>query len=295
MSMSQVAEALLAFVAARRYEVGFIAGAIVLECGIRSRYWRQLRAPSHLVDLGYALFYRLGFAALLLDRPIWAFVKSHVTLHALTGAPEWVRVVGYLVCLDFAYYWIHRVMHAVPALWAFHQVHHSQDELTILTTYRIHPFEMWMRSFFGPLLFMLVFGVQPLVWVWVSILWDVHLNLSHLDVDWTYGPLRRFIVSPVAHAIHHSVEPRHMHRNYGASLFVWDRIFGTADTGTERPHAVGLPGWTVRESMVAQFVAPFRGVLRHLRGLPMDDLAPLVDEAQPVPPAAPASAPVRTP
>ena len=38
--------------------------------------------------------------------------------------------------------WItHWLMHRLPALWAFHQVHHSAEVLTPLTFHRLHPVE----------------------------------------------------------------------------------------------------------------------------------------------------------
>jgi sterol desaturase/sphingolipid hydroxylase (fatty acid hydroxylase superfamily) len=259
----------------RRYEIGFVAAAILFEVLVRSRRALRLLPNGYLLDLTYCLIYRFGIYTVLIDRPINDFVFSHITWQLIFGAPVWVRVIAYLLMLDFANYWIHRIEHAVPALWAFHQIHHSQDQLSIMTTYRNHPLDVWMRGFVGPVIIMMLFGLPPRIWLWLSIVWDVTLNLSHLDVNWTYGPLRWLLVSPVSHAIHHSVEDRHQHRNYGANLAIWDRLFGTADTGTERPKAVGLPGWKVRESVLAHCWAPIRGAVRHFRGLPMDDLASL--------------------
>ena len=259
----------------RRYEFGFVAGAVLLELLLRSRFARRLLSRGYLLDLTYCAIYRFGIYAVLLDRPINDFVFSHLTWHLMFGAPVWLRVVGYLFLLDFTNYWIHRVEHSVPALWAFHQVHHSQEQLSIMATYRNHPLDIWLRGFVGPAVFMVIFGVPPIVWFPLSLFWDVTLNLSHLEVGWTYGPLRWLLVSPVSHSIHHSVEDRHQHRNFGANLAIWDRLFGTADIGTERPTAVGLPGWQVRESMLAHCWAPIRGVARYYRGLPEHQLAPL--------------------
>ena len=288
MALSDVMEWMARALVARSDELAIIACFVVLELAIRSQYLRQLRRRRVAIDLLYAFLFRFGVFTALLDRPTIVFVQQHVTLHAFGSVPEWVRVVAYAIVLDLTNYWIHRVEHAVPALWAVHQVHHSQDELTILSTYRNHPIDTWMRSVFGPTIFMLLFGVSPTTWLGISLVWDVVLNLSHFEVPWTYGPLRHLFVSPVSHAIHHSVEDRHQHRNYGAILSVWDRLFGTADLARERPAQVGLPGWSVPESMPAHIWAPLRGIVRHLRGLPMDDLAPLAPLA---PPASSAAAP----
>ncbi len=275
MSPGDVLPYLIDLLRSRRYEFGFVAGALLFELLIRSHAARRLLSRGHLLDLTYCAIYRFGIYAVLLDRPINNFVFSHLSWRLVADAPLGFRVVAYLLLLDFSIYWIHRIEHSVPWLWAFHQVHHSQEELTIMATYRNHPLDIWLRGFVGPVIFMVIFGLPPVVWFPLSFLWDVTLNLSHLEVNWTYGPLRWLLVSPVSHAIHHSIEDRHQHRNFGANLAIWDRLFGTADTGTERPRAVGLPGWRVRESILAHCWAPIRGIIRHLRGLPEDQLAPL--------------------
>lgn len=271
----------------RRVEFAYLAGYVAFEFAVRSRTARQLPVPGYLLDLVYGAVYRLGIYTVLLDRPINDFIFSHLSVQLIAGTPVWLKVITYVLLLDFVNYWVHRVEHAVPALWAFHQVHHSQEHLSIMTTYRNHPLDVWMRGFFAPVICMILVGLPPYIWIWLAILWDVTLNLSHLEVNWTYGPLRWLFVSPVSHAIHHSVEERHQQRNFGANLAVWDRLFGTADLGTARPAAVGLPGWTVRDSILAHFWAPVRGVVRHYRGLPMDELAPLTrDDGSLAPPRA---------
>ncbi len=263
---------------ARRFELAMIAGAILVEVAVRSRAARRLLPDGYLLDFGYCALYRLGIYGVLLDRPINNFLYSHVTWPPMFATPIWVRIIAYIILLDFANYWIHRIEHRVPALWAFHQVHHSQEHLSVMTTYRNHPLDVWMRGFIGPFITMLLVGLPPALWLWLQLLWEVTLNLSHLDVNWTYGPFGRLFVSPVYHAIHHSIEERHRNRNFGSNLVIWDRMFGTADWGMERPAAVGLPGWTVRNSILAHCWAPIRGLVRSWRGLPPDGLAPLRDE-----------------
>jgi sterol desaturase/sphingolipid hydroxylase (fatty acid hydroxylase superfamily) len=180
----------------RRYEIGFVASAILFELLVRSRMAVRLLPRGYLLDLTYCVIYRFGIYTVLIDRPINDFIFSHITWQLILGVPVWVRVIAYILMLDFANYWVHRIEHAVPALWAFHQVHHSQDHLSIMTTYRNHPLDVWMRGFVGPVIIMMLVGLPPAIWLWLSILWDVTLNLSHLDVNWTYGPLRWLLVSP---------------------------------------------------------------------------------------------------
>jgi sterol desaturase/sphingolipid hydroxylase (fatty acid hydroxylase superfamily) len=40
--------------------------------------------------------------------------------------------------------------------------------------------------------------------------------------------LRRIIADNRFHRIHHSVEPQHFGKNFGAGTSLWDQLFGTA-------------------------------------------------------------------
>ena len=55
------------------------------------------------------------------------------------------------VVWDFSRFALHWLMHKVPALWEFHQVHHSATELSPLTHHRIHPLESVLYALRGAL------------------------------------------------------------------------------------------------------------------------------------------------
>ena len=271
-----------------RYQLLFFAAAIGFEAGIRSDVVARLYSRSYLLDLLYAAFYRFGIFTLLLVDPVREYLYSHLTVPVFEGVPLWILAGLYLVLNDFASYWIHRLGHASAFFWAFHQVHHSVDQLTMMALYRTHPVDSWLRTVIAPAFFMFLLGVPPALWLPLSIVWDINLNLSHLEVPWTYGPLKWIFVSPVFHSVHHGIEARNHQVNFGMGLSLWDTIFGTADHKSGRPTVVGLPGWSVRESFLPHVWAPIRDLARHYRGLPTKELAPLRSDA---PAAAESSAP----
>lgn len=275
MFLGDLFDLLVRFVTSRRIAFIYIGAYVLLELVVRSRLTKPLVARGYAVDLLYCFFYRLGFFSLLMEAPIREFIYGNLSVQLFLDVPVWGRIIAYVLILDLGTYWVHRLQHAIPALWAFHQVHHSQEQLTIMSTYRLHPVDTWMRGIVGPVVTMVLVGLPPTLWLWIAILWEVVANLSHLEVNWTFGPLRHVFVSPVSHSIHHSIEERQQERNYGAILSVWDRIFGTADLGGARPAVIGLPGWSVRDSPIAHTLAPIRGLMRWARGLPMDEIAPL--------------------
>ena len=61
------------------------------------------------------------------------------------AAPAWVACLAFSLFLflldDFTRYFLHRLLHRWPVLWAFHKLHHSAETLTPLTILRTHPVE----------------------------------------------------------------------------------------------------------------------------------------------------------
>ena len=103
------------------------------------------------------------------------------------------------------------------------------------------------------------------MWLPVTMLFTMLESLQHAELAWTYGPLGRLFVSPVFHSVHHSTDPSKFGRNFGMTLSVWDYLFGTADDVRVRERTAGLSDWTVTESPLAHFTAPFRALVRRKR------------------------------
>ena len=142
---------------------------------------------------------------------------------------------------DFARYWVHRLLHTIPMLWAFHRVHHSALVLNPITVYRAHPVEGVIFALRGATVqgttiacFVYMFGTQvDLVTVLgasvVSFAFNAAgSNLRHSPVPIRYWPwLERVFMSPAQHHIHHSTAPQHFDKNFGVILSIWDYVFGS--------------------------------------------------------------------
>jgi len=149
--------------------------------------------------------------------------------------------VTLFVINDFNFFIAHYTMHRIPEFWEFHKVHHSAEVLNFTTSERAHPFEIVYTSlvsgvtiglvngvfigFFGDQLTVsTVAGANIFLFVF-NIFGGV---LRHSPVWLSFGPtLERWLVSPAMHHIHHSENPEHYDMNMGASLAIWDRMFGT--------------------------------------------------------------------
>jgi sterol desaturase/sphingolipid hydroxylase (fatty acid hydroxylase superfamily) len=221
---------------------------------------RRYRTRNFVNDVCFALFYQGGFYAMFIGTALANALEPRLDflrIELLAGLPLPVAAVLFWISADFLGYWVHRLQHAVPFFWAFHSVHHAQERLTFVTSFRIHPVEQ-MLAFaitLGPLL---VLGVPTASWMPLWVVLYALESFQHSELDWRYGRLYPVLVSPAFHAIHHSADRRDFDRNFGKILSVWDRIFGTAAAHAVRPTRYGVDGLTVPERLGHQIVAPFR-------------------------------------
>ena len=128
--------------------------------------------------------------------------------------------------LEFFYYWYHRFSHTTRWFWASHSVHHSPNQLTLASAYRLGWFGRMTGAtvFFIPLVLL---GFTPTV-----VLTALLLNLLYqfwLHADWIprLGWLEGIFNTPSNHRVHHARNPEYLDANYGGVLVVFDRLFGT--------------------------------------------------------------------
>src|SRR5215203_3015706 len=132
--------------------------------------------------------------------------------------------------LDFFGGWlVHVVQHKTYALWKFHVVHHSDNNVDVTTGLRHHPIESVLRGLFFLMGIALsgapVYAVMIYQTVLILATQFTHANI-HLP-KWLDKPLSYFIVSPGMHKVHHHWQQPYTDSNYGAVLAIWDRMFGT--------------------------------------------------------------------
>ena len=89
----------------------------------------------------------------------------------------------------------------------------------------------------------------------------VHANASL--PHWAERFLRRMVITPDLHRIHHSQEPSEQSGNFGQTFCCWDRLFGTYlefDQTGDRAVITGIKGLQNGDSAGIQFMLrePFR-------------------------------------
>lgn len=135
--------------------------------------------------------------------------------------PWTIAMIGW----DLGYYWNHRLMHEVRALWAIHVPHHSSEHYNLSTALRqpvASAFGVWL-----PYSLMARFGVRPTIIETSRALNLIYQYWVHTELIGSLGPAERFLSTPSNHRVHHGSNPRYLDRNHGGILIVWDRLFGT--------------------------------------------------------------------
>lgn len=143
--------------------------------------------------------------------------------------PFLIAVVVSVVAMDFIIYLQHVMVHAVPALWRLHRVHHADPDFDVTTGARFHPIEI-ILSMLIKFATIAVLGPPVLAIVIFEVLLNAmamfnHSNIKlHTVID---QALRVLVVTPDMHRVHHSVEDDEANSNFGFNLSWWDKLFGT--------------------------------------------------------------------
>lgn len=229
--------------------------ALVVATVVCERIWpaerRQFLARGHVHDALFLVLHvvavvplmtllGVAFAQLLVDHARW------IEVGWTASWPTWPLLVLTIVLMDAGNWLAHFADHRISALWRFHALHHTQEEMSVLTSFRAHPLSHLAGFFFGTVPVVVLIGHRPmapsLITAYVCL-----GTLPHANVKWSFGPFGKLIVSPAYHRLHHSYEGS-KGLNLGVVLTVWDVIAGRAvfPVRSETPCPTGLPGTPLR-------------------------------------------------
>lgn len=169
-----------------------------------------------------------------------------------------------ILIFDFAIWAQHLITHKVPILWRLHRVHHADRDFDVTTAIRFHPVEIALSMLLKIGLVYLL-GPSALAIILFEIILNGTAMFNHANMRLPLGVdaiLRRIIVTPDMHRVHHSVHRREHDSNYGFALSIWDRLFGTYIAQPENGHEemkIGLQWQDDRPSRLGWSLAlPFR-------------------------------------
>ena len=200
--------------------------------------------------------------AMVGEREGWGFLH-HV------GLPGWLALTLAVIALDLVVYLQHVMVHAIPALWRLHRVHHADLHFDVTTGARFHPIEI-VLSMLIKLAAILVIGPSPEAVVVFEVLLNATAMFNHGNVRIPAAVdrwLRWVVVTPDMHRVHHSVEDDETNSNFGFNLPWWDRLFGTyrdQPRGGHEGMTIGIRGWRDSQQvdrLPGMLALPFRGTV----------------------------------
>ncbi|HSF65007.1 MAG TPA: sterol desaturase family protein, partial [Paracoccaceae bacterium] len=180
-----------------------------------------------LVALDTAIV-RLVFPLAAVGVAAWAQGAGFGLLQWL-ALPGWLAVPLAMVALDLGIWAQHVLFHKVPWLWRLHRVHHADTHFDVTTGVRFHPIEI-LVSMAIKMALVAALGAPVLAVLLFEIMLSAGALFTHANLSLPArmdAALRRVIVTPDMHRIHHSVRRVETDSNYGFNLSVWDRLFGT--------------------------------------------------------------------
>jgi sterol desaturase/sphingolipid hydroxylase (fatty acid hydroxylase superfamily) len=195
----------------------------------RQAITRTQRWPSNLaIVVLNTLLVRLVFQTSAVALAALGEAKGWGLFNAI-ALPAWAAVVVGVILLDLAIYLQHVLVHAAPALWRLHRMHHADLEFDVTTGARFHPIEI-LLSMVLKLMVIAALGPPAVAVLIFEVLLNATAMFNHSNVHIPAGLdrlLRLIVVTPDMHRIHHSVVPRETNSNFGFNLPWWDRLFGT--------------------------------------------------------------------
>jgi sterol desaturase/sphingolipid hydroxylase (fatty acid hydroxylase superfamily) len=207
---------------------------LVVVTGICERIWpaepRPVLARGHVQDACFLALHAIvviplmtllsiGAAALIGDHAHW------IELRTTADWPLWLIVPLTLVAMDGGNWLAHYADHRLDSLWRFHALHHSQEELSVLTSFRAHPLMHTTGFLLATVPVVVLMPTRPIAPVLITIYVCIG-TLQHANLRWTFGPAGRVIVSPAYHRFHHATGVQGV--NLGVVLTVWDVLAGRA-------------------------------------------------------------------
>ncbi len=227
---------------------------------------REKSLRANLLDLQY-IFLTLLFPPTIFF--VIAYVFNVLSLKMKLGysglaAWQWIgELLLYLFVRDILIYIRHRIFHT-RKVWAFHSIHHSSEEVNWLSAARFHPAESFIETTGETLLFVIAacLGADYGVLSVAGTIIGIYNMFVHANINWTFGPLRYILVSPVFHRWHHSDSPAAHDKNFAAMFSCLDLMLGTYYMPKGKlPDTLGLSPEEKKihpRSMWRQLVYPFK-------------------------------------
>jgi sterol desaturase/sphingolipid hydroxylase (fatty acid hydroxylase superfamily) len=169
-----------------------------------------------IVNIGVSALLKIGiFATILFFYNIipWSIPR------------EWWAYILCIITIDFFRYWSHRLTHVNRFWWATHVTHHNSEKYNLSVAFRLSWTQHIKFIFFIPVILM---GFDPVLFFichQIEVLYQFWIHTEYIRK--LPAPIEYIFVTPSHHRVHHSTNDQYLDKNFGSTLILWDRIFGT--------------------------------------------------------------------
>jgi sterol desaturase/sphingolipid hydroxylase (fatty acid hydroxylase superfamily) len=214
---------------------GIFSIIMALEWAIPQRADRPLRGERWFTNLSIVFIDQLALRLLAFLMPLLAIgaaldaARLEIGFFNLVTLPIWLEGVLAILIFDFVIWGQHLVSHKVGFCWRFHKVHHSDADMDVTTALRFHPIEI-AASMALKIGLVYLFGPAASAVLVFEVLLSATALFTHANILITPKLdriLRKVIVTPDMHRIHHAPNRFDHDSNYGFFLVIWDRLFST--------------------------------------------------------------------
>lgn len=205
---------------------------LLLEVPLERHAGWRLNRREFFTDLFYVVLSATVISKatnFLAERPLDSLKQSLGIATPWAEQMPWLLQVALVVFLvEFGQYWMHRLMHNSTPFWLTHAPHHHITQLNAMKGAVGNPIELWLISLSVVGLFDLN---QSAALAGYSVM-GVVSTFAHANVRSNPPLFYSFFFTTIRHhSLHHSVPYEDTRCNYGNSLIVLDRIFGTYKEG----------------------------------------------------------------
>src|SRR4029077_15225451 len=107
---------------------------------------------------------------------------------------------------------------------------------------------------------MLYMGVAPAVLLFLVPFQTMTALFVHANLNWTLGPLKYVLATPVFHRWHHTMPDEGGNSNFASTFAMWDLLFGTFHMPVGRlPARYGVDDPQFPAGFLKQLAYPFTG------------------------------------
>lgn len=248
--------------------IGVLAVMAFLEAVFPRRQRVQKRSARWTTNLGLIVIdtiaLRLALPIVAMGMAVIAETRGWGLLNQVSW-PLWVELIIAIAVLDMLIYWQHVASHHIPLLWRLHKVHHADRDIDVTTGIRFHPIEIILSMVYKIVCIVLLGPAVAAVFLFEVIL-NACAMFNHANVRlplWLDQFIRVFLVTPDMHRVHHSTIVKETNSNYGFSLSIWDRLFGSYIAQPREGHdgmTIGLAEYQDKgpSSLLWTLIIPFR-------------------------------------